>query len=131
MRLCALFMAIYLSIGACIPNSDFGQLMHIDDLAIHYSQHKAEAEAIGENITFYEFLYLHFISEDDHDHDTPTDHGSLPLQNIVSPISLFLVSHVIQDITQVLDPIIESRFARPILSYDIVETKGIFHPPKV
>jgi len=131
MRLIAQLMAIYLSIGACIPNSDFSQLMHLDDLKSHYIQHVQEAEAIGEEITLAEFLYLHFISEEDHDHDIPSDHSNLPLQNIISPISMYMESINIQEPIVYLDIRIKTSFPTPILLNNIDETKGIFHPPKV
>lgn len=50
----------------------------------HYELHQLEAQALCETITFSEFLYLHFIEGDEHEHPNSQEHEQLPFQNIAT-----------------------------------------------
>lgn len=92
MQLTSLFLAFYLLLGSCIPNSDYSQLGHLADLRAHYLEHQAEAAEQGDQLTFLEFLYLHFIDATHHaDADHEEDHQQLPLQSLNGAVS-FVVS---------------------------------------
>lgn len=82
-------LIIYLSIGACVPNCDFSQIGQLDDLLEHYELHQKETLELGTELSFAEFLYLHFIERDGHQHQNETEHQNLPFNCISSGIILF------------------------------------------
>ncbi len=70
-------------IGSLIPRTDFSQLVYLGDLKEHYQEHKAEAAQRNQPITFFDFLYQHFIDSNQHsDVDHEEDHHQLPLQTM-------------------------------------------------
>lgn len=91
MKVVAYIMLFYFTLGALLPKSDFSQLLKVNDLLEHYALHQQEAEAVGEVCVFTEFLYLHFVSNDDHQHDQQDEHEQLPLQSLSSSILLCLI----------------------------------------
>ena len=82
---------LLISLGALIPRSDFSQLTKVKELAEHYELHKSEALENGQTIKFIEFVFLHFVEGDDHDHED-SDHEDLPFKQFVSCISLFFAT---------------------------------------
>lgn len=120
-------LTLYFAIGACMPRTDFSQLMYIDDLIEHYKLHKEEAFQIGETISFHSFLYLHFIEGDEHEHDQDSHHDNLPCKTISTSSTLIAF-----DLTPV-EGILETTYPdQPeqlcgMLSEGTVH--DIFHPP--
>ena len=129
MRFTALCMAVYFLIGACIPRCDFSQLMHIDDLVDHYQLHVVEAETAGGSITVSEFLYIHFISGEEHDHESPADHDQLPMQQFAQTMTMHTASldfHMGSSETTI---VLDNIFPGTTTFISVEDSKGIFHPP--
>ena len=101
-------LIFYFFIGACIPKNDFSQLLNIYDLVEHFEEHQQEALAVGEAISFSEFLLLHFFETEQHQHDSDNSHDNLPLKNITTTVVLYID-------------------AQPILTI----SSEIFHPPRL
>ncbi|NNE30374.1 MAG: hypothetical protein HKN16_12105 [Saprospiraceae bacterium] len=119
-------MAVYFSFGACMPRTDFSQLLKLDELSEHYQLHVEEANQVGEEMTLSSFLYLHFIVGDEHQHEGE-DHEDLPLQNITSSISM--IAAVLEQHTErnIFDAqILHSFFGTSLLKG---VSSDIFHPP--
>ena len=94
MKIVAHILLIYFSIGACIPNSDFSQLLKVNDMMAHFDLHQKEAQANGETISFSDFLYIHFLNENNnHQHDENDSHENLPFQNITTSINFYLATN--------------------------------------
>lgn len=128
MKITAHILLIYFSIGACIPNCDFSQLLKLGNLMEHYDEHQEEALAIGETISFSEFLYIHFIDGDEHQHENEDHHENLPLQNITSPITFYLAINLpsLNTTTKVFTKTV-LPFYPSILQDELAS--NIFHPP--
>lgn len=89
MKFITYILLIYYSLGALIPKSDFSQITQIDDLIRHYQLHQAEAKLMNQELSFWDFLYMHFITEAEHQHDNPSEHENLPLKKISTSNILF------------------------------------------
>jgi len=83
MKIINYIFILLISIGAMIPHSDFSQLKQINELSEHYEVHKSEALLAGDDIDLWDFLYIHFISGDEHEHDN-ADHEDLPFKQFTS-----------------------------------------------
>ena len=123
----AYIMLFYFTLGALIPRCDFSQLLKITDLLEHYALHQQEAEAMGEACSFTEFLYLHFVSSDDHQHNQQNEHEQLPLQNLSSSILLYLTD--ISVITHWLIPYNETSLPAYKVALQPAVITDIFRPP--
>lgn len=110
-----------------MPNSDFSQLPKFADLIEHYKVHKAEAAAIGETISFSEYLCIHFIHMQDHDDDHEGDHEQLPLHNVSG--SSFYYAQVDEVVASTLSIVILPRI--PFIASSIPDgiVSDFFHPP--
>jgi len=83
-------------IGSFIPRTDFSQLVYLGDLKEHYLEHKAEAAAQDLSITFFEFLYQHFIDSNQHsDADHEDDHHELPLQTMNNFVEMMVTTSLL------------------------------------
>jgi hypothetical protein len=89
MKSIAYLMIFYFSLGALIPKGDFSQLLKINELLEHYSLHQQEASVIGEECSFLGFMYLHFVSSDEHQHHSQDEHEQLPLYSLSTSILLY------------------------------------------
>lgn len=122
-------MALYFSVGACIPRCDFAQLLHIEDLMQHYSLHKEEAKELGEDFNLFSFLKEHFVDMEEHDHDSDSDHEDLPFKSIsVTTITLIQASSDVMDQHELISKHESVLFWSPdalLSSY----SNSIFHPP--
>jgi len=92
MKLWLHLFILYFSAGACLPHSDFSQLQNLPDLIEHFHEHKQEALLEGQSIDLLDFLYMHFVSGEDH-HDDEGNHEGLPFQNISPASSCLLTVH--------------------------------------
>lgn len=128
MRFFNYLFIVYFSLGACFPRNDFSQLLKINDLLEHYELHQKEANALGETITFTEFILLHFSNADGHEHKNENGHDNLPLKNFTTSMVLCLVN-----------PLTLNTFYNPFIERSLPEFKShyiqtiafdIFHPPK-
>lgn len=70
------------SAGSLMPKTDFGQIDNVLFMMDHYNLHKQEAKILNEDFDVWDFVYLHYISPDDHTHDNPVDHQELPFKSI-------------------------------------------------
>lgn len=83
MRVLAPLLALYMLLGSLFPGSDFSQLSRIPSLLDHFSQHRELAAQSDEQLSFLEFIQIHFYQTSKHA-DVPGehDHQNLPLQTI-------------------------------------------------
>ena len=128
MKIVAHILLIYFSIGACIPNSDFSQLLKVNDMMAHFDLHQKEAQAIGKTVSFTNFLYIHFLNEN-HQHDENESHENLPFQNITTSVNFYLAtSH-----PTLFLPKSHSEAVLPL--YNLLPQQSvvfdIFHPPSI
>ncbi|MFK7933731.1 MAG: hypothetical protein AB8G22_09485 [Saprospiraceae bacterium] len=112
--------------GAGIPKGDFSQLTKINDLMEHYQLHQEEATALGEAITFVDFLYLHFITGEEHQHDTEDDHNNLPLQQFATTTFLLTATEFSCGLSLPLTPSVKQEIIA-IFSSEVVAP--LYHPP--
>ena len=80
--------------GALIPHSDLSQLMKIKALSEHFQIHQLEARQNGVDFSFSDFIYEHFVTGDEHEHeesDHDSHHEDLPCKQL-SPGQTYLVS---------------------------------------
>ena len=96
----------------------------------HYALHQAEADKMNQALSFTDFLYMHFIEGDDHEHSSGDEHQDLPLHTISSGMMMFMEQttevHNIQKIC----------FQNDIITYQLSFNnnpfiKQIFHPPNI
>lgn len=121
---------VYFSIGACIPQCDFSQIGQLDDLLEHYDLHQDEALKLGSEISFAEFLYIHFIEGDEHHHPNDSEHHNLPLNSISCEMILFFKQA--GDISKSFFTLIQKRGIAFNLSFYLNPfVNQIFHPPIV
>ena len=127
MKVLVYILIFQFSSGALMPLNDFSQLANIPYLIDHFNLHVKEAQEIGEDFTIVDFIYLHYISPDEHVHDTPYNHEDLPLKNINSSVTMCLNS--IDELN--LSPNtqwVDNDFAvRSFMSFEF--NHSIFHPP--
>ena len=82
MKLLVYILIFQFTAGALMPKTDFHQLSRWPSLLEHYNLHVAEAEELNLEFTVFDFIYLHYISPDNHVHDEPFDHSELPFKSI-------------------------------------------------
>jgi len=116
------------SLGACIPNSDFGQLRKLPDMLKHYQLHLNEAAAEGDTLSFFDFLYVHYIVDIEHEHDEES-HDSFPLKS-VSASTFFALADIHIQIPNISfnTPHVSSNFNFTAVYYFEI-TNSIFRPP--
>lgn len=125
MKILNYILLLYFSFGACIPKSDFSQVAQFNDVLEHYELHQKE-----ERVSFSEFLYIHFIEGDEHQHSDPSEHEKLPFKYVSDIIySLFFELK-----TSSLDVAISFFFQKEIIVYKENFYKNSFlfkisHPP--
>ena len=128
MKLFNYFLIIYFSFGACIPKSDFSQIGQLDELLDHYNLHKEEANQAGVEISFGEFLYMHFIQEENHKHPNDNDHQELPFFSVTGHTVLFM-EHFEYSIKS-LKVFVNKRGISQLDSFYLNPyINNIFHPP--
>jgi hypothetical protein len=86
----ALFLALYILLGACFPRSDFGQLTKIGHLVAHYQKHYLLAQEQSASLSFLDFFKAHFIYPERFHDPIKHDHGNLPLHTLNPSITLSL-----------------------------------------
>lgn len=118
----------YFSIGACIPRCDFSQMGQLNNLLEHYKLHQKEAIESGLSISFNEFLYIHFVEGDEHQHQNENEHQNLPLYSISGGILLFLdqVDYAINTVSTIIQ---EREITFQIPFYINPFINQVFHPP--
>lgn len=70
-------MFIYLMAIVLSANAFVGQLLQLPVLVHHYVEHAAE-----DNMTFYDFLSIHYASNVNHPDDQHNDHKNLPFKSL-------------------------------------------------
>ena len=128
MKLINYFLLIYFSIGACFPNCDFSQLAQLDELMEHYMLHQTEARLEGEQISFTDFLFEHFIQGETEDHQHDDEHDELPLYSECNGIPLWHYQKSSLSYRTVSDPYVSVTFVTDqLLEHDYLNK--VFHPP--
>ena len=97
MKLTVYLLILQFSAGALMPRTDFGQLSNLKYLVDHYTLHVEEAKEKNEEFDVFDFIYLHYISPDDHTHDEPVDHNKLPFKSVSSSINFVNQESGLQD----------------------------------
>ena len=129
MKLIVYILLIQFTIGSLMPRCDFSQLARVSYLIEHYELHKKEAELLGQTMSFGDFFYLHFISCEEHSHETGETHENLPFKEITSSIVLDL-SQI--DLSISFEPFqnFSQNFDLKLLA-DRIDVTNIFHPPSL
>ncbi len=81
-KILALSLALYLSLGSLFPRTDFSQFYRVINTLQHFQTHQAEAAQTGDALSFWSFLYMHFVEIASHDHPGEDHHQELPFQQI-------------------------------------------------
>lgn len=87
MAFTAKFMAFYLLLGSFLPQTDFSQLLKLNKLMEHYDFHVEQAQAQGDVFSFGEYLCIHFIHPDQHEHND-SSHNDLPLHTFSGGLTM-------------------------------------------
>jgi len=128
MKLLTYILLLHFIIGACIPKSDFSQLAKISNLLEHYEIHQKEALRMNVSISFMGFMYVHFFSDQEHEHSDKSAHNKLPLKSFNSLLILF---SIFSKYTRNFD--INSNIETLNVVNNSLETQdyqpSIFHPP--
>jgi hypothetical protein len=77
-KILALFLSLYFFAGSLMPGSDWDELPKIANLIEHFQEHQ---DLSGGEISFSEFLFLHYASNSEHPKETE---GKLPFQHTCS-----------------------------------------------
>ena len=78
-------------LGSFLPQSDFSQLLKVSKLMEHYDFHLEQAAAEGQDFSFGEYLWIHFVQPDNHEHEDDS-HQDLPLQTFSGSTSIEIVA---------------------------------------
>lgn len=129
MKLTALMLAFYMLVGGLLPRSDFSQLLHAQDLLNHYDLHVIEAVQEGKTFTVQDFLWVHFIQPDGHEHSSDHDaHHNLPGYSCnTSFLMLALELPIIQDYFKIKIADLPNFFHNSLFLKGFLST--LFHPP--
>ena len=128
MKIFSYILICYYSLGALIPKSDFSQITQLDDLMSHYALHQQEARLANQEMSFWNFLYIHFITGDEHQHEDSQQHENLPLKKISNAVFVFLDLHeASQEKLKHPHTTLVNSFYQKFFSKDF--TYSIFHPP--
>ncbi len=120
MKITANILAIYFLLCSFIPRTDFSQLLRLKDLQEHYQLHRQEALAAGKDVSLQEFLYNHFVEQNNHEHpDDGGGHDSLPMHSCqVSVLMAFAKMDDISDTVEITkslsQPVSKDEFYRPV-----------------
>lgn len=128
MKIINYILIFYYSFGALIPQSDFSQIAQIDDLIRHYRIHQAEADALNQKLSFWDFLYLHFGTEEEHQHENPQAHDNLPLKKI-APSHTFFLDVKVSLSSEMVYAICDAFTSFYKASLEIEFVYSFFHPP--
>jgi hypothetical protein len=77
-KILALFLSLYFFAGSLMPGSDWDELPKIANLIEHFQEHQ---DLSAGEISFSEFLFLHYASNSEHPKETD---GKLPFQHTCS-----------------------------------------------
>lgn len=132
MKICVYLLIVQFSLGALMPRTDFGQLSSIAYLVDHYKLHLSEAKASGERFTAWDFIYNHYVSPDNHTHDTPVDHNKLPFKSVISSINFCKVSPEFSvEISNISESVCDQIRTNSTTFIDRIHTKDLLQPPNV
>ena len=113
--------------GAIIPKCDFSQLTKLDDLFLHYQVHQEEAKANNTAISLADFLYIHFVSGDEHEHNNSENHQKLPLQTISSGAVLYCHAPTLENTLPIFPSKVFHKIEETSIKKDIIT--ALFRPP--
>lgn len=82
MRLFVLLLAAYFLLLGTLPQFDGSQLARLGQLWQHFGQHRVENQSSGEDLSFLDFLYEHYLAPEKHDHPDRSQHEQLPFQHL-------------------------------------------------
>jgi len=121
-------MAVYLLIGSFFPKGDYTQILRLLELGEHFRLHVEEANVAQEEVSFSQFLQMHFLNTQIHQGDHEQDHENLPFH------------HINASFDQIVPPGLEMvKLAPPLLLQNSPDSAcslyfsefpaSIFHPP--
>jgi hypothetical protein len=73
-RSAAILFCLIFSLKSIFPSFELSNLVDVPELLSHYRAHKAE----NSQITFIQFIHLHYDSDSEHFDDDPRNHQKLP-----------------------------------------------------
>lgn len=128
MKFLTLLLTINISLGACFPGFDMSQLVKMVNLMEHYELHQDEAEAIGETLSFLEFMVIHYVDFDNHEHEGEDNHDKLPFQSSSTSLILYCQSIDWEETHSDSNPTQQEHWhCSDFHSNDF--QKGVFRPP--
>lgn len=72
-------MGLYLLMGSIFPKGDYHQFLHLANLDQHFRLHVRDATRTEENVSFLDFLQMHYFNTQIHHGNHGQDHKDLPL----------------------------------------------------
>lgn len=123
MKILALLLSVYIFAGSLMPGSDWDELPKIANLIEHFQEHQ---ELSAGEISFFEFLFLHYASNSEHPKETD---GKLPFQHncsftfmaIIPSIEFSITTSTEYPVHSVLDSIQDTQECY----------NSIFQPPQI
>ena len=119
LKFTSLILAFYMLIGGLIPNSDFSQLVRIPDMMEHFQLHQEELADSGLELSFWDFIKIHFISPNGHEHDGDEHHQNCPFQSFCSSTTFVFTSF-----TTTLPEVVSSLFSNALAYQNAFYLKG-------
>jgi len=127
MKIIAQLLAVYIFLGSLMPGMDFVQLAKVGTMLAHYNTHLAEAKLANESTSFFDYVKVHLIAPDGHEH-SDFDHHQLPYQSLTNTMLVVKLHDTIQFSSSDIEPYSERNFHYTTSSS--LELKStIFHPP--
>ena len=113
-----------------MPNSDLSQFLLLPDMFAHWDQHKSEAVAEGEEITFFDFFSEHYLDNVEHEHDGQPEHPCMPMEHVNSGFQfVFSFTHMQMGDVISLTPVNRNMSPEKLLSSDF--SQCLERPPSV
>ncbi|MEQ8685600.1 MAG: hypothetical protein RIE86_09910 [Imperialibacter sp.] len=114
----------YFIVGSVLPRSNFKELEKVPSMLAHYEHHK---NAFDKDLTFPEFLVLHFSLSSDH--SEPSHETELPLHNGVVASFLFTIPQA-PDLQASVQEYAVKHFKPFSINYQFQYTSNWFQPPQ-
>ncbi len=127
MKIIAQLLAAYLFLGSLMPGMDFVQLAKVSTMLAHYQTHQAEAKLANESTSFFDYIKVHLIAPDGHEH-SDFDHHQLPYQSLTTTMLVVKLHETIRFSSSDIETYNEHDFYYTTSSSLELEST-IFHPP--
>lgn len=125
----AILLSLVIFVGSLFPKADALQLAKIGELVKHYKEHK---NSWNENISFLEFLAMHYSTASKHLKTAKHSHSNLPNLDSHSTATLFeptFNKKIVLHFDAIFKVFSEPNFVwKNFYSFSIVQT--LFNPPR-